>query len=30
MIAAELIGTERLPDVVMPACAVQKLLKGQL
>jgi glucose 1-dehydrogenase len=29
MIAAELETTERLPDVVMPACAVQKVLRGQ-
>jgi hypothetical protein len=30
MIAADLDAMERLPDVVMPACAVQKVLKGQL
>jgi glucose 1-dehydrogenase len=29
MLTAELDVTEQLPDVVMPACPVQKLLKGQ-
>src|SRR5882757_6979381 len=29
MLAAELEAIEQLPDVIMPACPIQKLLKGQ-
>src|SRR5882672_9197604 len=29
MLAAEQDATEQLPEVVMPACPIQKLLKGQ-